>query len=80
MPTLINKFAKISGKQKQSFNRAELLKSRTPIFVYRDINSNITGFGICGKNPEIYASSDWARKRIEKAISTYKMQLQTKGK
>ena len=80
MPTLINKFAKISGKQKQSFNRAELLKSRTPIFVYRDINSNITGFGICGKNPEIYASSDWARKCIEKAISTYKMQLQTKCK
>ena len=77
-PTLLKKFSQLSGMPKQSFNRAQMNKLRTPIFVYRDIKSNITGFGICGKKPEIYASSEWARSRIEKTITAYKMHTQKK--
>ena len=71
MPTILNKFAQISGKPKQSFNRAQLRHTHTPIFIYRDIDSKITGFGICGQTTEIHTTSDWARHCLEKAINAY---------
>ena len=79
-PTLINKFAKISGKACESYNRKKITQERIPVFIYRDINSKVTGFGICGNTPEIHATSEWARSRIEKAIAAYKMHSQTKNK
>ena len=72
MPTLINKFAKISGKPSESYNRKKINQERTPVFIYRDVNSKVTGFGICGTTPEIHATSEWAKSRIEKAIAAYK--------
>ena len=80
MPTLIKKFEKISGKPKQSYNRKKINHERTPVFIYRDVDSNVTAFGIYGPKPEIHATNEWARSRIEKAIAAYQQHIQTKGK
>ena len=77
---LINKFAKISGKACESYNRKKITQERIPVFIYRDVDSNVTAFGIYGPKPEIHATNEWARSRIEKAIAAYKTQTQTKGK
>lgn len=80
MPTLINKFAKISGKPCESYNRKKINQERTPVFIYRDVNSKVTGFGICGTTTEIHATSDWAKSRIEKAITKYRQEFIEKSK
>jgi hypothetical protein len=80
MPTLINKFAKISGKPSESYDRKKINQERIPVFIYRDVNSKVTGFGICGTTPEIHATSEWAKSRIEKAITKYRQEFIEKSK
>ena len=79
--TIIKQMAKLSGQPLESFDKKSIIKNHTPIFIYRDVKSNITGFGICDAPvPQIHATNDWARSRIEKTITEYQKHIQTKGK
>jgi ribosomal protein S18 acetylase RimI-like enzyme len=79
--TIIKQMAKLSGQPLESFDKKSIIKNHTPVFIYRDVKSNITGFGICNApTPQIHATNDWARSRIEKAITEYQKHIQTKGK
>lgn len=70
-PTIVKKTAAISGLPTENFNRQDIVRAHTPMFVYRDGHAQITAVGICGEQSTIYSISDWAKSRIEKAITDY---------
>ena len=70
-PTLIKQFAKLSNTTPNEFDTQKIAQTRTPLFIYRDTNSKITAFGVCGHTPKIYGTSDWAKTRIAKTITEY---------
>ena len=69
--SLIRQMAKISNKPATLFDNKKLSAERTPIFVYRNLDSKICGFAIAGDTPAVYTTTGWSPVQLNSAIKRY---------
>ena len=69
--SLIRQLAKISNKPTTLFDKKKLSAERTPIFVYRNLDSKICGFAIAGDIPLVYTTSGWSPLQLNNTIKKY---------
>ena len=69
--SLIRQMAKISNKPATLFDKTKLSTERTPIFVYRNLDSKICGFAIANNGHQVYTTPGWSPMQLNNTIKKY---------